>query len=174
MTKDSTNSQGLILRVYPTIKHTITKSWSSCSGKFDCVQYRTLLVNLEVNSTQVSSCNCYFKHAYMCVCVDTETRISFYSHDAWYCLKHVLHSWTSRPTCNRELGFIDCSCLRTWMSVSFSSSPQDHTESLCCVLHGECSCVHLSHPLPEGNQHVREWTNTYVEVLCRNRRLFLS
>ena len=26
MTRDSTNSQGLILRVYPTIKHTITKS----------------------------------------------------------------------------------------------------------------------------------------------------
>ena len=29
MTKDNTNSQGLMLRVYPTIKHTITKTWSS-------------------------------------------------------------------------------------------------------------------------------------------------
>ena len=26
MTRDNTNSQGLILRVYPTIKHTVTKS----------------------------------------------------------------------------------------------------------------------------------------------------
>ena len=29
MTKDNTNSQGLILRMYPTIKHTLTKTWST-------------------------------------------------------------------------------------------------------------------------------------------------
>ena len=167
MTKDNTNSQGLIPN-NQTYKHDL-----AVLANLTVYSTKTLLVNLEVNSTQVSSSNCYFKHACVCVCVDTETCIIFCSPEAWYGPFFTIGDYiTSRPACNRELGFIDCSCLCTWMSISFSS-PQDHTESLSCVLPGECSCVHLSHPLPEGNQHVRDWANTYVEVLCRNRRLII-
>ena len=100
------------------------------SGKLDCVQYQTLLVKSEVNSTQVSSHNCYFKHTYMYVCVDTTQTCIIFSlllPEAWYCLNTfftVGDHITSRPACSRELGFIDCWCIRTctyihgWMSFS--------------------------------------------------------